>query len=105
MIENYVEEPWEIGMREAAEQVKKDAEQWKQKWPNYCVHCNGWGGSSYTEMHGFNYGSGETFCDPCEHLELTICHRCGEHGLTEDGGGPCKHCGWNYDDGLPEFTF
>jgi hypothetical protein len=77
--------------------------EWEAKWPHHCTKCGGWGGSSYVEMHGFKYGPGETIFEPCQEFEdLTICHRCGEHGLKEDGEGPCRACGWNYDDGIPE---
>lgn len=77
--------------------------EWKEKWPNHCKACGGWGQSSvYWDNHGVP-GSGEPCCDTCEAIEdYTICHRCGEHGLSEDGEGPCSKCGWNYDDGLPE---
>ena len=41
--------------------------------------------------------------EPCEALEIGVCHRCGKPGLdAETGEGPCKYCGWDYDDGLPE---
>jgi hypothetical protein len=44
----------------------------------------------------------EELWDPCEEGEPTKCHRCGEHGLTADGDGPCAKCGC-YDDGCPEY--
>ncbi len=70
-------------------------------WPDHCKKCGGWGLHSYTEMHGFNHGSGEDFADPCECVESGKCARCGKPGLVEDDGeGPCSFCGWNYDDGL-----
>lgn len=75
---------------------------WIEKWPLHCRACGGHGGSTHTEMHGFRYGAGEQIFDVCEELPAEQCHRCGEHGLTEDGEGPCKSCGWNFDDGIPE---
>jgi len=73
---------------------------WTRRWPHYCPGCAGWGGSSFQESHGMPYGS-ETVYDPCWYTDNpAICHRCGELGLDECGGGPCSVCGWNYDDGL-----
>lgn len=89
---------------EIAAKVQVQADAWAARWPHHCPQCQGWGGSSYTEMHGFNYGSGETLFDPCDHLPIEVCHRCGQAGMTEDdGAGPCSYCGWNYDDGMPQY--
>lgn len=96
------EEPWEVALRDIAERTRKEADAWAAKWPHHCKKCNGWGGSSFTEMHGFTHGSGEVLFDVCDDGEPTLCHRCGAHGMQEDGTGPCKECGWNYDDGMPE---
>jgi len=89
--------------KEHAEAVNKAAAEWDQKWPDHCKSCNGWGGSVFYENHGLP-GVGEAMFDECGAIEdLTICHRCGKHGLNEDGEGPCSECGWNYDDGKPQF--
>ena len=76
--------------------------EWRQRWPNRCSHCRGWGMFTFVEMHGFKHGCGETMADPCEALPEGVCHRCGAQGLGEDGTGPCSACGWNYDDGEAE---
>lgn len=79
------------------------ASEWAQRWPRHCRACGGWGGVEYVERVPYGMGSaGMPAFDPCEALELTVCHRCGEHGMDEFGGGPCQACGWNFDDGLPE---
>lgn len=80
-----------------------DAELWIKRWPHYCTQCNGWGGSSYEESHGFRGGGTETIFEPCDAEPISKCHRCGAPGgLDEEGDGPCCACGWNYDDGVPE---
>jgi len=89
--------------RQRAQQVAVAAAAWRKAWPNHCAACRGWGGSPFTEMHGFKFGPGEQLFDPCQALpNPATCHRCGQDGLDEDGEGPCKHCGWNCDDGVPE---
>lgn len=77
---------------------EQENREWEAKWPAHCKDCGGWGGSTHYEMHGFNYGPGEQIFDVCE--ATTHCHRCGQDGLDDDLDGPCKFCGWNYDDGL-----
>lgn len=86
--------------------VDKARAEWAAKWPNHCTKCEGWGGFSYTQKH--DEGPGEPMFDLCGALEATQCHRCGQHGLTSDdpaevGLGPCKFCGWNFDDGMPQY--
>lgn len=89
--------------RRRAEQVEAAAQAWRRAWSRHCAACGGWGGSSFTEMHGFRGGSGEQMFDPCGAFpNAATCHRCGQDGLGEDGDGPCKHCGWDYDDEMPE---
>ncbi len=77
---------------------------WRAMWPNHCKACAGWGGATFFQSHPYGMGSAqEQMFDPCEApSSAAICHRCGEAGLTEDGEGPCKACGWNYDDGEPQ---
>jgi hypothetical protein len=74
---------------------------WRNRWPQHCRSCRGWGGSAYTEMHGFRGGSGEQMFDLCGARDENQCHRCVDMGL-KDGDGPCRTCGWNYNDGEPE---
>ncbi len=77
---------------------------WHKRWPNACDDCGGAGGSS----HGGSWDEppSEEPCSTC--TEKGICARCGEPGLTSEdrgdtstGDGPCKACGWNYDDSEP----
>ena len=81
--------------------VQADAEMqaWIRKWPSHCPNCSGWGavvrrrrGKAQESM-------------ACEDLPLSQCHRCGAHGLSPVGSGPCNACGWNFDDGLPYTNF
>lgn len=100
-------------MDEQFKKYRKEASEWKKKWPAHCVHCNGWGGHVTYESHGLP-GIGERLFEPCdcllkEDIEDIVCPRCGLHGLTfneyteVDEDKECTECGWNYDDGLPEF--
>jgi len=75
---------------------------WRARWPNHCPACRGWGGATHYESHGFRHGTAEQIFDLCDAIPETQCHRCGEHGLTEEGDGPCVRCGWNFDDGLQQ---
>jgi len=84
--------------REAYEEVEKLVKEWRAKWPNACDECGGWVGF---HTRG-TYDSPPDF-DPCEREPAEECHRCGEIGLDEDGNGPCSKCGWNYNDGEPQW--
>ena len=98
------EEAWEVNEREMYEHVARKAAEWTAKWPAHCTACGGWGCTVYVERHGFTHGAGEDIVDPCGALPDGACHRCGApDGLSLDGdnAGPCRHCGWNYDDGVP----
>jgi hypothetical protein len=77
-------------------------EAYESQWPNYCRRCGGWGGSTFDQGHPYGATTAyETLFEPCEFCtEDLICARCGEPGLGEDADGPCKFCGWNYDDGI-----
>lgn len=86
--------------RESHEQAVAAGASWRDKWPNHCKQCHGWGGFSFYQSHG--PGPSEQMFDTCDAYDnFHRCHRCGELGLTADGDGPCSHCGWNYDDGDP----
>ena len=87
---------------------------WLDQWPDYCEECKGWG--EFQESQSYPYGSTSAthyWSEPCECTENGICARCGEEGLTNEangdestGDGPCKFCGWDYDDGLaPEYDY
>lgn len=92
-----------VGEQKRAEAIAIAADAWRRAWPNHCTSCAGWGGSSFIEMHGFQGGLGEQLFDPCGALpDAATCHRCGQDGLSEDGDGPCTHCGWDYNDGVPQ---
>lgn len=76
-------------------------DEWRGKWPNHCAACGGWGGATSHQSvpYGATSASFPVF-DVCEALAATQCHRCGQHGLSEDSEGPCSFCDWNFDDGL-----
>jgi hypothetical protein len=75
--------------RSIAKDTEAKAASWVARWPNHCAACDGWG------------QVGEGF--PCEAIDATACHRCGEHGMEGSGEADdaCRHCGWAYDDGCP----
>lgn len=81
---------------------------WLSEWPDYCRHCHGQGAHYYTfdpSPTGVSLSAGTMEdAEPCDQCtEQGICARCGKAGLDpETGEGPCSHCGWNYDDGVPE---
>jgi hypothetical protein len=90
-------------LEEYYSEVEKHNDDFRKKWPNHCTKCGGWGMHEFVEMHGFNHGCGEHMADPCECTEEGKCARCGkENALGEECEGPCKFCGWNYDDGLAQ---
>lgn len=85
--------------------------EYKNKWPNYCRSCGGWGGSVFYQSHpyGSTYANEEMW-DPCtDCIEDGKCPRCGWE-MPEDEFeetlefGVCRKCGWREDkpDGLPE---
>jgi hypothetical protein len=60
----------------------------RERWPNYCPACSGWGA--------------KTLWDCCDALLPGTCHRCGQNGIDpESSYCPCQHCGWWYDGGMP----
>lgn len=91
---------------EAFHLYKTAKEIYESMWPNYCRKCGGGGVFGWNENQaplGSGYYWPEYFEEPCEECtEKSICARCGESGLTpEEGEGPCKFCGWNYNDSCP----
>jgi len=78
--------------------AQEAAKSWRDLWPNHCKHCGGWGGAIYPDTRHEPGGF-----DICEALPAEKCHRCGQDGLNEDSEGPCTVCGWNYDDGEPQW--
>ena len=89
---------------EATERRQFSIDVWKKLWDNHCSLCLGRGG---TDMPGGRDSLSDY--DPCACTERGICPRCGEPGLTSEergdastGEGPCRECGWNYDDACPE---
>jgi hypothetical protein len=87
----------------AASRAEHDA--WVARWPHSCRACRGWGigGKHWTSEDDYDV-------DPCgDCSESGTCPRCGGPGLTSEergddstGEGPCRLCGWDYDDGEPE---
>lgn len=75
----------------------------EEKYPNYCRPCGGWGGFTYWDNHGIP-GPAEQCTEPCEALDFTTCHRCGEeYAMDEDGDRPCTFCKWYFNDGIIEY--
>lgn len=79
---------------------------WCERWPNHCPTCTGAGVVGWYENQA-PLGSGQVWN---EHLEEPCpactaegkCARCGKMGLDpETSEGPCRACGWNYDDACP----
>ena len=102
--------------REAYERHKAELSAWQSKWPEACEECGGWGGQSYSydpSPAGVSLAPGSMYeFDPCEApgcVSEGFCARCGKPtlseipGVFEEGQGPCKNCGWNYDDGAPQW--
>jgi hypothetical protein len=89
--------------RAAASRAEHDA--WVARWPKSCRTCRGWGAGRKHWTSEDDYD-----VDPCPSCsEAGTCPRCGGPGLTSEGRGddstgegPCKLCGWDYDDGEPE---
>ena len=78
---------------------KEAAQLWQEKWPWYCRVCRGYGMVGWPESR-----DRPAACDPCDGCtEGGHCARCGAaNSLSSDGEGPCRACGWNYNDALPE---
>jgi len=89
-------------------EVAQANKEWNERWPNACKKCEGAGGSSYIEMHGFKHGAGEQMFDTCACVDDGICPRCGFSMDNSEGDEtiPCKLCGWNWgkgpDDAAPQ---
>lgn len=92
-------------MQEHYTRVEKDRAAWTEKWPSYCRSCEGWGGSHFAydpSPSGVALSSGHMWdFDPCEALGPHQCHRCRNYALTYEWEGPCRVCGWNFNDGMP----
>jgi hypothetical protein len=76
---------------------------WAERWPNFCIHCGGWGYFFYPgKLSGPPENCYPDEQEPCYHLPEGACHRCGKPDGYSDPEfeGPCKHCGHQYDDGL-----
>ncbi len=74
--------------------LKAEYDAWIQKYPKYCIHCNGRGIVGDSE-----------WCEPCVYCTgqpSPCCARCLEPLGNDEGEGPCPSCGWNYDDCLPD---
>jgi hypothetical protein len=83
-------------------QAEIEAKAWREKWPDACARCHG-AGAFYS---GGNYWQPPDvdICPRLENDETRTCCRCGQpDALDEDLNGPCRHCGWDYDDREPSF--
>ena len=81
------------------QEIRQANAAWADRWRKHCTACNGWGGFSApladARSGGFAW---------CTALGAGQCHRCGEHGLSAEGEGPCSVCGWNYDNGMEDLV-
>jgi hypothetical protein len=81
---------------EITEYTRQANQAWRDRWPNHCKSCGGWGGELSDPLH-----PAESVWMPCEALPPEVCHRCGFAGLNlESGDGPRRFCGWDQDNGL-----
>lgn len=75
---------------------QKALEEFRQKWPKFCTHCNAWG---VITIYPSRDDPGGT--DPCGYcLEQGICPRCGDPNLNflergYNSWGYCHVCGWD----------
>jgi hypothetical protein len=68
-----------------AEYTRQANQAWRDRWPNHCRECGGWGGTTFQQSHPYGAGSAyETLWEGCEALEPAICHRCGKDGLDRN---------------------
>lgn len=78
--------------------VQISQSKWKEKYPNFCKLCNGWGAH---KAHPYGQWG-------CECLKQGVCPRCGlENSLIDKEGHKCVMCGWagyDHDRGLPGST-
>ena len=89
---------------ELREQIAARNAEWTRQWPKHCNKCGGWGVFTYEQGHPYGMTTAyETMTDPCDCTADGRCARCGKaDALGEECDGPCKFCGWNYDDGVHE---
>lgn len=79
-------------------------EDWKWRWPDYCVFCDAAGMKTWSENQA-PHGSGMRWMEPFEELceECILkgkCPRCGyqhEEDWNDDEYDACEFCGWNWD--------
>lgn len=90
--------PFVVSASVDRQQVCEPAAAWRARWPLFCRYCRGWGGKATPASRR----APEDF-DLCSEGEKDpeLCHRCGAAGLTKEGEGPCRACGWNFDSGEP----
>jgi hypothetical protein len=87
---------------------QQDPVAWKARWPNHCKVCGGWGVFRHAghEPGGtVGHESGEITLSLCDALPPGTCHRCGAPdgmAVGNELSRGCRHCGWDYDDGVPE---
>jgi hypothetical protein len=78
---------------------------WQSRWPGHCVRCKGTGIHHLGEYY---LQGAELPCAQC--VCKGTCARCGTPEPSLVGlvcltrFGPCRACGWNHDDALPEFA-
>lgn len=65
-----------------------EAAEWRERWPNHCSHCGGFGESSGPRL-SYDW-------EPCGCVLDGVCPRCGDGNLGDDDKVPCSSCRWNW---------
>lgn len=81
---------------------------WRERWPQHCPKCKGWGILEWTENQappGSSKYRRTTIREQCSCLERGICPRCGQQDvafteISDDTLCNCRACGW--DGGQPD---
>ena len=88
------------------DEIRQSQREYLKQFPMYCRACDGWGGHTHYESHGFKGGSCEQMFEPCpECLENFFCPRClaDNPQWENEDKYVCKECGWKEGDlGYPE---
>jgi hypothetical protein len=88
-------------MRQYYADLEAHNKAWVERWPNFCIHCGGWG---YFFYPGKFQVHRRTVIPTTRNHATTFpkVPGCGAPDGYSDAEleGPCKHCGHQYDDGL-----
>ena len=91
-------------LRALQREQERIREEWVEKWPDYCQHCQASGEITYEENYGIP-GPTETLTDTCPKcLDKNKCPRCGEEFsdeallLSNHSHLVCQECEWSTAD-------